>query len=1054
MRSAGRRVGGLVLAGLVLLGGSAARADGEDWQNEKVVGYGKEPPRATALPYPGRESARLGTREATPWFQSLNGRWKFQWAPEPSKRPQGFEAAGFDDAGWAELPVPANWQMHGFGYPLYTNITYPFRKDAPRVMGEPEDKGWTSFKWRNQVGSYRTRFKVPEAWQGRQVYLQFEGVDSAFYVWLNGKKLGYNEDSRTPAIFRINDAMRPGENELAVEVYQYSDGSYLEDQDFWRMSGIYRDVFLWSADTLQVRDAFVHARLDDAYRDGRLAIDLDLENRGARAHNAEVIAELIDPQGQFVWRGGTGAVEVPAGGTAAAAIEEARIATPAAWTAETPSVYTLLLTLKDDAGRVVEVTRHNVGFRTLEIKNAQVLVNGRPVEFKGVNRHEHDPESGKVVSVESMKNDIALMKRLNVNAVRTSHYPNDPRWYDLCDQYGLYVIDEANIESHGYGTYGRNNPIATDPNWVEAHLDRTRRMVERDKNHPSIITWSLGNEAGNGVCFEATYDWIKKRDPSRPVQYEQAGEERNTDIVCPMYAPIEAMVTYAERKDVTRPYIQCEYAHAMGNSVGNLQDYWDVIEKYPVLQGGFIWDWVDQGIWKPVPGGTGRFQAYGGDYGDRPTDWDFCCNGLVLADRTPKPHAYEVKKVYQNVKVEPVDAAAGRVRVKNKFFFTNLDRLECVWTLRVNGKVAAEGSLGRLELAPQESKEVTIALPMDRPTEGEGLLTVAFKMPEATSWAENGHVVAWDQMPVGPAAPTLAEVTGDGAAPEVVEDEQVVQIVGTGYRARIDRKSGALDRLEIDGQSLLAEPLVPTFEKVANSNQYASDIYKKDFGPWHAAARQRQLQELAAERGAHAVKVTARYVLPTASDGRLEVRYTFVKEPRIGVEMSYEPGQKDAKPLMPRFGMRLAVPKALDRVSWYGRGPHESYPDRKIGAEIAIHEGTVGAMWFPYVRPQDTGSHADTRWVAVADEGGKGLRFRMADAPFHFSALPFGLETLWEARHPYELEPSDANHLFIDANIHGVGGDNSWGARTHDQYTLHGDVPRTLRFVIEARKGR
>ena len=581
-----------------MLCSAAIASAAEDWQNEQVIGRNKEPGRATSFPFPDRQSA-LDSDCARPWFLSLDGDWKFHWSPDPQSRPAGFYQPDFDVTGWDEIPVPGNWQMHGYGVPLYVNIKYPFHKDPPRVMGEPPED-FTSYKHRNPVGSYRRTFTVPADWKGRQVFLQFDGVDSAFYLWINGQQVGYSQGSRTPALFNVTGSLRDGENVLAVEVYRYSDGSYLEDQDFWRLSGIFRPVYLWSTADLAIRDFFVRTDLDDDYRDATMQVDVEIANSSQTPRACTIEVSLLDGDGQVVAETVVGNLTADAGTTTPASTPTVPLEDPAKWTAESPNLYKLLLELQDADGKTIEVISHNVGFRKVEVRDGQLLVNGQPIYLKGVNRHEHDPVTGHAVSVESMVRDVVLMKQFNVNAVRTSHYPDDPRWYDLCDRFGLYVIDEANVESHGMG-YGPES-LAKDPKWKEAHLDRTRRMVERDKNHPSVIIWSLGNEAGNGVNTEATYAWIKKRDPSRPVQYERAELAANTDIYCPMYATIDRIVRYAGQPQ-ERPLILCEYAHAMGNSVGNLQDYWDAIETHEQLQGGFIWDWVDQGLSADVPQG-------------------------------------------------------------------------------------------------------------------------------------------------------------------------------------------------------------------------------------------------------------------------------------------------------------------------------------------------------------------------------------------------------------------------------------------------------------------
>lgn len=1228
----------VALFGIIAIG-HAVRAAAPDWENEQVVGRNKEPGRATAFPYPDRKQAIEATREATPYFQSLDGSWRFHWVPHPDQRPVAFYKPDFDVSGWKSIRVPGNWQLQGYDTPLYTNITYPFKPDPPRVMGEPPAE-YTNFQARNPVGSYRRTFEIPAAWKGRQVFLQFDGVDSAFYVWINGRQVGYSEDSRTPAVFNVTRHLKDGPNVLAAEVYRYSDGSYLEDQDYFRLSGIYRNVYLWSTADLHVRDFFVHTDLDDQYRDAQLRVEAEVKNFAARPQAFTVEAELLDAAGKTVLQDVSSSGQAAAGANAAVTLSRA-VANPAKWSAEQPNLYRLLLTLKDAAGKVVEVTTCSVGFRRVEIKDRFLLVNGQRIYLKGVNRHEHDPVDGHTVSENSMIGDIHLMKKLNINAVRTCHYPNDPRWYEWCDQLGLYVIDEANVESHGMG-YGKES-LAKDPAWKEAHLDRTRRMVERDKNHPSVIIWSLGNEAGNGVNFYATYDWIKQRDASRPVQYERAGLERNTDIYCPMYATIEHMVEYA-KKNPDRPLIQCEYAHAMGNSVGNLQDYWNAIEAHPSLQGAFIWDWVDQGLLVDVPKGrkivdlrnpqltgivlgtvdrdsgvtgaaaldnaaqlnltgpltleavfrgnrvgtfnpliskgdhqyllrldgngvnftlhqggwqglmvpyqnanlgdgwnrltavydgqrmllyvngrqagekalTGaidasefpvnvgrnseipsrvsalpireariysrplsaqevantenrgseglvldldlrrvtdqtvalgrgdKYFAYGGDFGDRPNDGNFCINGVVHPDRTPHPHAWEVKKVYQNVKVHAVDLAAGKVRVQNKYFFTNLNEFEAEWLLRRDGSEVQSGSLGRLDVPPQGSQEVVI--PFDKPASdgGEYLLTVSFALAKDKPWAAKGHCVAWDQfeMPWNKAAP--AALSG-GASPVLKTADDKLLLSGEGWAAAIDKSSGELVSYRMDGAELLAAPLVPSFWKAPNDNQMRSS-YMQQTRPWRTAAAGRKLLTLQTADSGGVVQVTARYQLPVGDSG-YEIIYRFARDGRVGVEAAYTPGAGKS-PLLPRFGVTWTMPRTYDRVAWYGRGPQETYWDRQTSGEIAIYESTVDEMVFPYVRTQDTGNRCDVRWMTLTDQKGTGIRI-VGDMPLSASAWPFTIADVEAAMHPYELPRRDFNTVFVDFRLHGVGGDNSWGALTHPEYTLPGDKPYRFSFRIE-----
>jgi len=1031
-------------------------AAAEDWENQHVFGINKLPARTQTLPAP--DVAAAADANANPWRKSLNGTWKFHWSPDPSHRPVDFYRPDYNVAKWHDILVPGNWQTQGFGTPVYTNITYPFKADPPRVMGEP-DKRYTNYNARNPIGSYRRTFAVPESWAGRRVMIQFNGVDSAFYLWVNGEKVGYSEDSRTPAIFDLTKFLRSGENTLAVEVYRYSDGAYFEDQDMFRLSGIFRDVFLWSAGDRTIRDYFVHPVLDVNLHDGQFSTDVEIQNYANEKQMCVVEAKLLDPAGRIVANVATPSIELNAAGVTKVHIPETVVKNPLKWTAETPQVYDLQLTLKDASGRVIEVQRCNVGFRRVEVKNGQFLVNGKPIYFKGVNRHEHSPETGHYVQLPLMVQDVSLMKQFNINAVRTCHYPNVEEWYDLCDRVGLYVISEANIESHGMG-YEKES-LAKDPSWKDAHLDRMERMVETFKNHPSIIIWSLGNEAGNGVNFEATYDWTKKRDPLRPVQYERAEEGRNTDVYCPMYMPIEEMVRYATAAGKYRPLIQCEYAHAMGNSEGNLQDYWDAIESHRLLQGGFIWDWVDQGLKKLQPNGSGKtFFAYGGDFGDFPTDKNFCCNGLVQPDRVPNPHAWEVRKVYQNIKVTPVNESNEKFKVTNKYFFTNLKEFVCEWVLRNDGTELARGTIGRLDVAPRQSIEIdnpeknfdgrrlrrfARAKHIDAEIQslgGEFTLTFYFRLPAKTAWADRGHTVAWDQIVLN--KPGIESFPMEGPSPTIEEGPNAVTIKAGPAVIVVDRKTAAIQSYKVDGREWLVGPLQFSFFKAPNDNQYAADIWKKDWGPWIDAAKKLSVQSFKVEKS----EIHATLNVPVGEGSTLELVYRISPKGSTRVEAAYRPGRGNLF-LLPRFGMTMNVPKNVDRVQWYGRGPQETYWDRKTGGELALYESSVDKMWFPYVRAQDTGNRTDTRWFAIADERGAGFKISAVDEPICFSALPFTPEDILTANHPFEVPRRDFNAVFVDLELHGVGGDNSWGARTHKQYTLPGDRPYHLQFTID-----
>lgn len=708
-----------------------------EWEDPAVFNIGKEEPSAYFVPFPDVDSAITMNWKSSTFYQSLNGFWKFTWVPEPGAKPKDFWRPGFDDRNWVDFPVPANWELNGFGVPIYVNSAYEFAPKKPEPPHIPHDN--------NPVGCYRRTFNIPEKWQGMEIFIHFGAVKSAFYLWINGQFVGYSEGSKTPAEWRITPFLRSGENVVALEVYRWSDGSYLECQDFWRLSGIERDVYIYAAPKIRIRDFFVLATLDDRYQDGHFQVTVELKNTNLNLRGERVSLEmsLLDPTGRPLLLDSR-PVEMEKKEKAEIVFVHG-VGQPLAWTAETPNLYTLLLVLRDAKGRTTQVVPSKVGFRRVEIKDGRLLLNGRPVRLKGVNRHEHDPFTGHVVSEESMRRDIELMKQNNINAVRTSHYPNDPRWYEFCDEYGLYVVDEANIESHGMG-YGERS-LAKKPEWGPAHLDRTRRMVERDKNHPSVIIWSLGNEAGNGVNFELTYKWIKQRDPSRPVQYERAVLEANTDIYCPMYARVGRLVDYAREKQA-RPLILCEYAHSMGNSTGNLQDYWEVIETYDQLQGGFIWDWVDQGLAKKNERGE-IFWAFGGDFGPpgTPSDNNFCCNGLVAPDRKPHPSLAEVKKVYQYVSLKAIDPAAGLFEIQNKYDFLSLAKFDLTWTLIGNARPIASGAIEAPEIAPHQKKVIQVDLkPYLTTSQTEYFLNFQVKTREPLPLIPIGFVVASEQI--------------------------------------------------------------------------------------------------------------------------------------------------------------------------------------------------------------------------------------------------------------------------------------------------------------------
>jgi beta-galactosidase len=1038
----------ILIFALVALSRQGREGEPHEWENPRVFGINKEPAHATFVPYADEAAARRGVLayapgaarvEGSPFVLSLNGTWKFNWVKEPSVRPVDFYKPEFDVSAWKEIKVPANWEFEGYGTPIFLNIIYPFKRDAPHVMSEPP-KDWTTYSERNPVGSYRRTFNVPANWAGRETFLVLRGVNSACYVWVNGQKVGYSEDSRLPAEFNVTKYVRPGENTVAVEVYRFSDGSYMEDQDFWRLSGIFRDVELVARAPVHVRDFYARTQFDAQYTDARLNVNAKVRNASASAEKVTLQAKLFDARGRLVGTPFTGEGTAPAGSELSLDLSQA-VTNPLKWSAEEPNLYTLLLTLKDSRGRVLEVIPWRLGFRTSEIKGGQILVNGRPVMIKGVNRHEHDPDLGQVTTREMMVKDILLMKRHNINAVRTSHYPNDERWYALCDEYGLYVQDEANIESHGYGANDKQR-ISEGEDFTDAHVDRVRRTIERDKNHASIFLFSLGNEAGWGRNFEAARAWVKSNHPEHVLVYE-AGASVHSDAFNPMYTKPQNLVKYWEQKGEGKPFYLVEYAHALGNSVGNLQEYWDVLESRREFQGGFIWDWVDQTFRKKTADGRDLW-AYGGDYGDKPNDGNGG-DGLIFADRRTQPELEEVKKVYQFVKVEPVDLAAGRVRVRNKHIFADLSYAEGSWELAEDGTVIERGRLPRLRTAAGQSEEVTLGLTRPKVLPGrEYFLKVTFALAADTPWAKRGHVVAWDQfaMPYGlPPAPAAAASVAAAAAPALAVEEtaDAVTLRGTRFLARIGKTSGALEAYEVNGRPLVAGPLAPNFWRAPIDNDRGNQMLKR-LGVWRTASSERKVTNVSVERlGSGAARVTAEASLPP-SGSKTRTSYTVYGSGVVEVESALMPA--DGAPELPRVGMQMLIPGEFRQVEWYGRGPQETYWDRRTGAAVGRYKSSVDELWTPYVEPQENGNRTDVRWVSFTDREGFGLK-AVGEPLLYFSAWHFPPEELERRKHPSEIVRSEDITVNLDYKQMGVGGDDSWGAWPHKEYML---PPREYRY--------
>lgn len=1028
----------------ISLSAQPAKADApklEEWQDIAITNVNRMPMRASAFAFESQMLAETRTKARSAYFQSLNGIWKFRWVENPSLRPEGFYADGYDVSAWDNFKVPANWEFNDtgktYGYPIYVNHPHEFgvRHPDPQRLVEniPADY--------NPVGCYRRTFSVPASWDGRRTFIHLGAVKSAFYIWVNGQKVGYSEDSKLAAEFDITSYLRAGENTVSLEVYRWSIGSYLECQDFWRISGIERDVYLYSTPQLDMRDFSVTAGLKNDYKDGTLALKVDVNNyayaQGAAPVAFEVDVELRDDTGRTVFT----QQKKQKFSSAKTYVEFATVVPSVkAWSAEIPNLYTLYLTLKDAAGKTLEVVPCRVGFRTVEIKNAQVLVNGQPIYIKGVNRHEHNPNTAHVLSREDMRRDVELMKQFNVNAVRNSHYPADPYFYELCDEYGLYVCDEANIESHGMG-YRLDRTPGNDFRFLKAHMDRVMRMYERDKNYPSIVFWSLGNEAGNGYNFYNAYVALKKADPTRPVQYERAVHEWNTDIYVPQYPDPEGFRWYAENRP-DRPMISSEYAHAMGNSLGNFKDYWEVIEdpKYPTLQGGFIWDWIDQGF-KVTRGGK-TFFAYGGDFEPQSVfegknnDRNFLCNGVFNPDRIPNPGAYEVRKVYQSVETRlqyAADGAAGLL-VKNKNFFRDLSAYYMDWELIEDGHKVLSGRVEQLDIAPREVYAFQVALPYARKADKEYFLNVNYRLKAAEGLLPKDFRVAYEQLPLSEYRAPMLDVSNSQKKLSITNDGSRCTVAGKDFRVVFDLVRGVITNYTYKGRTLLTQGPEAEFWRPMTDNDHGTGFNRK-LREWRDAGKDVPAEsKISEQEGAVTLAFTKELF---GGDAMLKQQYTVGGDGRILVGMEIEK-LRGEHPLMPKFGTTMVVPKQYDRVAYYGRGPWENYVDRNSGAEIGIYNSDVAAEYFPYVRPQESGNHTGVRWFSLTDKSGRGVKITGAQ-PLECSALLFSRDDLdpeltRKQYHSGELVPRGEIYLDVDGQQMGVAGADSWWAQPLPQY--------------------
>jgi beta-galactosidase/beta-glucuronidase len=1116
-----------------------------DWENPAVQGRNRMPMHVDVIPYADLAAALAGDRDRSPYRRTLNGRWRFQLLPVPAATPEGFAAPAYDDREWDAVAVPANWQMQGYDIPYYTDNQLPFPPDdLPHVPAGD-----------NPTGLYRHRFDIPESWAGRRIFLTFHGVDSAFHLWINGAPAGFSKDSRLPAEFEVTGLIQPGENLLAARVYRWSDGTYLENQDMWRLSGIYRDVELWSAPPLHIGDVTVRTDFPDSFSSARLHVELLVCNHHVGAVSSRRIqVQLFDERGVLAAPVGNVDATLDAG-SQATLTWAGTVDAPRLWSDETPDLYTLVLAVDAGSG-APEYVRQRVGFRQVNIVDGRLCINGAPTLVKGVNRHEHDPAQGHTVDEASMCRDIELMKRFNLNAVRTSHYPNHPRWYDLCDEYGIYVLDEANVECDG-----ALEQLAGDPAWEAAFLCRVQRMVARDKNHACIIAWSLGNESGLGANHYAAAAWLRRHDPTRPIHYHPAGDDPITDIIAPMYPSVDQLAAVAERPD-TRPVIMCEYAHSMGNGTGNLAEYWAAVDTHARLQGGFVWDWVDQGFRRVTPEGK-IWWAYGGDFGDEPNDGNFCLNGLVAPDRTPHPALWEYKKLLEPVRVEAVNLAQGQLRVHNRYHRCSLAHLELDWRLEVDGLPCQAGTLPPLATLPGKHDEIRIPFAADRLPDGrEFWLTLRFCHAAATPWAPAGHEVAWAQFRVAGPSPepcTAVQVAG-GVVAAGDDSGSLVQLAAGNITATFDRHTGQLTSYRLGERDLLVRGPVLHFWRAPTDNDEGLWGLDKMAIRWRDAGLDRLVRETrrvdvahcagdvqvhVAERWApdrtgaplrsgrwdfmlYLLRLTLSQFVPlerlhtlatelavtigapdeagkfaqvralvdaadaagrtpallaalhrelqrqahpharvsftrrmgeflAISPEELHDAYTLDYAGHFDAELSYTLAPDGALhlagivtpvgplPDLPRIGLELAVPAAFDRFTWFGRGPHESYPDRKAGAAIGRFTGSVDAQFVPYGRPQENGNKTEVRWGMLADAGGFGLAVA-GDEHLNMSVHRYTAADLAAAGHLHDLHPRPAITWNVDICMSGLGNE-SCGPGVLPAYRIP-PVPVSFRITL------
>ena len=1011
-----------------------------EWEDPSVYAINTEPTHATFQHF-NSQSLTTQKKELNN-YKTLNGTWKFNWAAKPADRPKEFYKTTYDTSKWDQIKVPSNWQIKGYGYPIYTNIPYPFPKNAPFI---PHDN--------NPVGSYKKTFTLPKNWNGKQVFVHFGAVKSAFYLWVNGKKVGYSEGSKTPVEFDLTSYVSPGENQIALEVYRWSVGSYLEDQDFWRLSGIERDVYLYATEKIRLYNVHATPTLEkENYKKGILNLDILLKNHLQTEANMQVEVRLLDDQKEVFNK--SQKVSITSGKLSTITLNSEQLEIQP-WSAEIPQLYDLEIHLKDQQGKQVDATKIAIGFRTSEIVNGQLLVNGKAILIKGVNRHEHDPIEGHVVTKESMLADIKDFKKYNINAVRTAHYPNDPLWYELCDQYGIYVMDEANIESHGYG-YVKGETLAQNPAYAGMHMDRIQRMVRRDINHPSIISWSMANESGNGDNFLFPYEWIKKYDPSRPVFLERGGrpgkgdyQPRTTDIVGWMYNKTHTIEKWHLNKDAKlsaekkRPFIWAEYGHAMSNSNGNMSDNWEWVRKNRQVQGGFIWDWMDQGLLKTTPDGK-KYYGYGGDFEPEGVynDNNFCANGLIGSDREPHPGIFEVKKAYQSLLFE--QKSIKNYSVFNEHFFKTTKGYKISYQLLENGVIIEQNNINLAPLKPQEKSGFTVNFTSTLNPKKEYFINFIVLIDESKPMMKIGQVIASEQFLVqAPAKEARTKVTQKLK----VKRKKGYTVSGKGFTYRFEKKGLGLTSVKWDGKEMLLEPLEMSFWRAPIDNDFGAfkvDKRSKDkaYFNWRDAGKNTILKRMTlTTKRNNKTSFSISYIFyHPLIDVLNKVTYTVNGLGEIHVNSQFQPTESSKLEYMPRYGIRLAIDKNLDTVNYYGSGPFENYEDRNTAAHIGAYTAKVADFYVPYIRPQENGYRTQVRTVSFGDKSG--ITFT-ADSEISFSAHHNPLEdfdpgNIKAQRHTSDIQPKDKIWLHIDYKQTGVGGDNSWdkAGLAHKKYRI------------------